>query len=245
MFKKLILTGLLCGSSLFGSSVHWSYSGHEGPEYWGDLSDKFKMCKIGKNQSPINIKSSDIIEAQNLAPITFEYSAEASNVINNGHTIKVNFGEGSKIEIDGKNFYLKQFHFHTPSENAIEGKLFPMEAHLVHVSKKGEIAVVGVMFEVGTQNKTLEKIIAHMPTKVGEKKTLSITHLNAYELLPENKNYYRFNGSLTTPPCSEGVRWFVLKTPVTISKEQLDKFSEVMGKNNRPLQNINARKILK
>ena len=244
MLKKILLSGLI-GASLFGSNIHWSYMGAEGPEYWGDLSKKFQMCKIGKNQSPIDISEKDSIETKNLKPLLLKYNALATKIVNNGHTIKVSFEKGSKLEIDGKIFYLKQFHFHTPSENSIEGKLFPMEAHLVHISENGEIAVIGVMFELGKANNLLSKIIKNIPTKIGENKPLYAYKLNAIDLLPNNKNYYRFNGSLTTPPCSEGVRWFVLKTAVTISKEQLEKFSDVMGKNNRPLQPINARKILK
>ena len=146
MLKKMLLSSLI-GASLFGSSIHWSYSGEEGPEYWGDLSKKFQMCKIGKNQLPIDILEKDSIETKNLKPLLLKYNALATKIVNNGHTIKVSFEKGSKLEIDGKIFYLKQLHFHTPSENSLEGKLFPMEAHLVHISKNGEIAVIGVMFE--------------------------------------------------------------------------------------------------
>jgi carbonic anhydrase len=149
---------------------------------------------------------------------------------------------GAKLYIDRKEFQLLQFHFHTPSENTINGKYFPMEAHFVHSTKEKELAVVAVMFKIGKENPTLKKLIEKMPKKVND---TSVVHIKAQDLLPKSLEYYRFNGSLTTPPCTEGVRWFVLKEPLEISKEQLEAFESVMGKNNRPLQSINARIILK
>ena len=145
--------------------------------------------------------------------------------------------------VDGKKFELKQFHFHTPSENTINGKHFPMEAHLVHLNKNGEIAVIGIMFKIGKENKALKKFQNKISNKLNHKNKIT-SYLNPEELLPKTKDYYRFNGSLTTPPCSEGVRWFVFKDAVEMSKEQLKLFSNIMGKNNRPTQPINARKVL-
>ena len=237
--KKLLGISLL--STLMFASSHWSYEGHTGPKYWGDLDHKFVMCKMGKNQSPIDINKNNLVES-NLMPLNFEYKSIAKNVVDNGHTIKVSFNKGSYLYVDGKKFELKQFHFHTPSENTINGKHFPMEAHFVHLDKNGDIAVVAVMFEKGKENKALKVIEKSMPTK---HQTKNIGYLNGMDLLPKNKDYYRFNGSLTTPPCSEGVRWFVMKIPVSLSESQLKAFSDVMGKNNRPVQSINARKVLK
>ncbi len=242
--STLVLLGSLTLSSFaFASSVNWSYKGHTGPKYWGDLSKKFIMCKIGKNQSPIDINKKDLTKAC-LKPLKFDYTSKAKYVVNNGHTIKVTMEDGSYLYVDGKKFELKQFHFHTPSENTINGKHFPMEAHLVHISKDGEIAVIGIMFKIGKENKALKKFQNLICKTVNKKKPIKST-LTAMEFLPKNKDYYRFDGSLTTPPCTEGVRWFIFKEPVTMSMEQLKIFSKIMGKNNRPVQPVNARKVLK
>jgi len=243
--KKVLLSLLATGLLLQASSTHWGYTGHTSPEHWGDISPDFAMCKIGKNQSPINIAESITLKTQALNPIEFDYHADATEVVNNGHAIQVNVDSHSSITIDGKHFVLKQFHFHSPSENEINGKSFPLEAHFVHISKKGEIAVIAVLFELGKPNKSLQKVWEGMPQKAGEHKSLTLTSEEIAQLLPQNKEYYYFNGSLTTPPCSEGVKWMVMKNYITISKEQLKMFTQTMGvENNRPVQPINARKVL-
>ncbi len=246
MKKPITLAAVtLLGVSLFASghgSIHWSYKGDTGPAHWGDLNEAFHMCKEGKNQSPINL--SDFIEAQ-LPAIKIDYKALATVDLNNGHTVQVNFAEGSTFSVDGKTFALKQYHFHTPSENTINGKHFPMEAHFVHADEDGNLAVIALMFKEGKANPALQTILDNMPQHAGDKHDLSTTKLNALSLLPEDKDYYRFNGSLTTPPCSEGVLWIVMKHPVEASKTQLEAFSKVLGKNNRPVQPINSRAILK
>ena len=221
--------------------VHWGYSGKTGPSHWGELDKSFAMCSMGKNQSPINLKNFVDVD---LKPIKFNYSSTAKDIVNNGHTIQVDFNKGSKIKIDNIDFQLIQFHFHTPSENHIKDKEFPMEAHLVHVDKKGNIAVIAVMFEVGKANPLLTALWKEMPEKGGSVHYLSKAG-KADGLLPKNKDYYRFNGSLTTPPGTEGVRWFVMKKAMSASKEQIEKFAHVMHHpNNRPIQPTNARIIL-
>ena len=167
-----------------------------------------------------------------------------NKILKNGHTIQVNYNPGSTIKVNGNEFELKQFHFHSPSENTIEGRSYPMEVHYVHADKDGNLVVIAVLFETGEKNAELEKAWAHMPENAGEKGVLSKS-VDANNLLPHDHGYYRFNGSLTTPPCSEGVRWFVLKQSVTASKQQLDAFSNTLShSNNRPLQKLNARTIL-
>jgi carbonic anhydrase len=244
-FKLFISSGLFLATSLVANSTtHWGYTGHGSPQSWGELSPKFHMCKEGKNQSPINITVTDSKDTD-LKDIAFSYKAESNSVLNNGHTIQVNIDAGSSIMIDGKRFELKQFHFHTPSENQIEGKNFPLEAHFVHLDKEGNIAVVALMFKEGKSNPLLEKVWSKMPQKADTKTAIKLSAEDVNALLPKDKAYYRFSGSLTTPPCSEGVRWFVLKTAVTISKEQVEKFLHTMHHpNNRPIQNLNARKVL-
>jgi len=165
-------------------------------------------------------------------------------VFNNGHTIQVNYLPGSSIDIDGQSFELKQFHFHAPSENHINGSSSPLEVHYVHANDKGQLAVVAVMFKEGNENKPLKGAWLGMPKIAGDKVSYH-SNFNAKYLLPDNKDYYRFNGSLTTPPCSEGVRWLVMKDSLEASKQQIEKFTQLIGHdNNRPIQPLNARVLL-
>ena len=225
-----------------GEKAHWGYSGHEGPEHWGELDPEYSLCSEGKNQSPVNLTG--MIESD-LPPITINYKSGGNEILNNGHTIQVNHNPGSTITVDGNEFELKQFHFHAPSENTIEGHSYPMEAHFVHADKQGNLAVIAVMFKAGEKNAELEKAWAHMPENAGEKRALPKS-VDAKILLPHDRDYYRFNGSLTTPPCSEGVWWLVMKYFHTASKKQIDKFVHTMHHpNNRPVQPANARAILK
>jgi carbonic anhydrase len=224
--------------------IHWAYQGLGNPTQWGQLKPDFILCEIGKNQTPINLVETDMIEAK-LSSIEFAYKNAAANVVNNGHTIQINYPEGSSIKIEGQTFNLVQFHFHTPSENQINGKSYPLEVHLVHKNEKGELAVIGVMFEVGNAHELIENIWKKVSSKENEEIKIE-QELNLMSLLPEQKNYFRFNGSLTTPPCSEGVRWFVMKKPLTVSQAQIYQFKGWMKHDNaRPLQPINARPILK
>ena len=220
--------------------AHWGYEGVGSPEKWSELKPEFHTCKDGVNQSPIDLK--DFVDAK-LPALTFNYNSSSTEILNNGHSVQVNIASSSTVEIDGIKFELKQFHFHTPSENNINGKSFPLEAHFVHASKEGELAVVALMFEEGEENKMLSQLWAKMPTKSGDKIELKIADVTT--LLPKDRDYYRFNGSLTTPPCTEGVRWLVMKKSTTISKSQIEKFAKVMGHpNNRPMQDTNARIVV-
>ena len=244
---KRVIAGFIGGFFLTAGLVaaetkgHWGYAGHEGPEHWGELSPEYALCGSGKNQSPVNLTG--MIEAE-LEPISFAYQGTPLEVENNGHSIKAGYAGESTMEIDGTSFKLLQFHFHTPSENHIEGKSYPMEAHLVHADKDGNLAVVAVMFAEGKGNSLISSVVDHMPEEVG-KTNRSEQSINVMDMLPENKDYYRFNGSLTTPPCTEGVRWLVMKDTVEVTKEQVAAFKSVMHENNRPVQPCYARPVLK
>ena len=243
-FSISLIIVLFCVASIVfaGENAHWGYSGYEGPEHWGKLDPKYSACSEGKNQSPVNLAG--MIESD-LPPITINYQSGGFEILNNGHTIQVNYKPGSTISVNGHEFELKQFHFHSPSENTIEGHSYPMEVHFVHADKEGNLAVIAVMLKTGKKNAELEKAWAHMPDKPGVKNALP-QNVDAKNLLPNSKDYYRFNGSLTTPPCSEGVWWLVMKYVDTASKEQIDKFTQTMDHpNNRPVQPVNARAILK
>lgn len=245
--KTNIATSLLLAGMCFSASAiaedkaHWSYSGPEGPDHWGELAKEFSTCSTGRNQSPVNLTG---MIKSSLSKMKVNYKAGGHEIINNGHTIQVNYEPGSMIDIGGHIFELKQFHFHTPSENTIEGHSYPMEAHFVHADPDGNLAVIAVMFKEGKANAELEKAWARMPEQAGEHQVLG-PMVDADILLPHRHDYYRFNGSLTTPPCSEGVWWFVMKYFDTASKEQIEKFAHTMHHdNNRPPQAINARMIL-
>ncbi len=219
----------------------WTYEGKEGPENWGKLNADFATCDTGRNQSPINIEKAT---KASLKPLKVIQRYTAKDVVNNGYTIQANFKEGNLLILDGTAFQMKHVLFHAPSENQINGKSFPLEAHFVHTDSKGNLAVIGVMFNEGKANPALQSIWLQMPQEAGEPVNFK-SRVIASELMPINRSYYRFSGSLTTPPCSEGVRWILMKTPMTASKEQIATFEEVMKHhNNRPVQPINGRVVL-
>jgi carbonic anhydrase len=237
----LLLAGVL-GLAPPALAQHWGYAGEAGPANWSKIDPKFAMCALGRNQSPIDLAG--LVEAD-LKPLKLAYKAGAADIVNNGHTIQVNYVPGSVLTVDGRTFELKQFHFHSPSENRIGSKQFPLEGHLVHADKEGNLAVVAVMFQEGAANPLLAKLWEKMPGKAGEKAELP-GGLSVAALLPADRDYYRFNGSLTTPPCSEGVWWLVMKKPASVSKKQVEQFSKTIGfANNRPVQPVNARPVLR
>ncbi len=221
--------------------IPWSYEGKEGPENWGKLQPEFSVCNTGRNQSPINI---DATTVASLKPLKVSQRFPAKDIVNNGHAIEASFKDGNMLMIDSTAFNMKQVQFHAPSEHTIRGKSYPLEAHFLHADAKGNLAIIGVMFKIGSANAGLEKLWKQLPTEAGAHKSLK-TRVLASEMLPEDKNYYRFSGSLTTPPCSEGVRWLVMKTPITASKAQIEAFERAMRHhNNRPVQPLNGRVII-
>ena len=220
---------------------HWAYEGKAGPENWAKLSPEYATCDIGRNQSPINIE--DTMHTS-LKPVRGIQKFPAKEILNNGHTVQVNFKEGNMLVLDSAPFQMKEVHFHAPSENKIHNKSFPLEAHFVHADSKGNLTVIAVMFKEGKANPALAKLWLEMPKKEGEPVALK-TRVIPSELIPENRAYYRFTGSLTTPPCSEGVRWILMKTPMTASKEQIETFEQAIHHtNNRPVQALNGRLVV-
>jgi carbonic anhydrase len=220
--------------------AHWSYEGKTGPTHWGSLSEEYVLCATGKQQSPIDITES---VTANLPPLEFNYSPIPLVIENNGHTIKMTADKAGTLKIGDDEYQLLQFHTHTPSEEAINGKLANMVIHLVHKNAQEQLAVVAVLLEVGeTANPLIETLWKVMPKTV-TKPQQHETQIDVNQLLPQDKNYYTFEGSLTTPPCSEGVRWMVLKQPVSISAQQLAQYQAVYPENVRPLQPLNDRKV--
>lgn len=236
MKKTLVAAAMILASMSQVQASDWGYHGEHAPEHWGKVS---AICAQGQNQSPIDI--SDVTKAE-LKNLKFDYSGQAVSVTNNGHTLQASVSEQNTLWVDDKAFELKQFHFHTPSENHVDGQSYPLEAHYVHADKDGHLAVVSLFFKLGEQNAELAKLLAVAPKE--EAKADLSKPFDVTSLLPKEKQYYRFNGSLTTPPCSEGVRWLVLKQPLTISADQVETFEQLMGHNNRPIQAINARVVM-
>lgn len=223
------------------SDSHWGYQGDEGPQNWGELHENYAQCALGKNQSPVNIEK--IVPAR-LAPIKLDYLLPAYEILNNGHALQLAFLDGNSFTLEGEQFDLKQIHFHTPSENTVKGEHFPLEAHFVHANKEGRLAVIGVFFKEGRANPALKLLTHKLPMQKGEKEKVSGT-IYPRNMMPHCLSYYRVSGSLTTPPCSEGVIWLMLKQPIFASKEQIKQLNKAIGHdNNRPVQPLNSRLIV-
>jgi carbonic anhydrase len=222
---------------------HWSYSGETGPAQWAALKADYSACGLGKMQSPIDIRDS-VAKKGALPAIAFDYKPSPLKIIDNGHTIQVDYAPGSFITVQGKRYELVQFHFHKPSEEKINGKSADMVAHLVHKDADGNLAVVAVLLKTGQPNKLVETLWKNLPPEREKETAVEGVQVNAADLLPANKAaYYAFTGSLTTPPCSEGVTWFVLRTPTSISSTEVARFAKLYPMNARPTQPLNGREI--
>jgi carbonic anhydrase len=235
--------GMLAATSISVTAAdeqqHWSYEGKHGATHWGGMDTSFAQCKFGKEQSPIDIRNA---RKSALAPIGFAYAAGAAEIVNNGHTIQVNLRAGGMAKVDATEYKLLQFHFHTPSEESINGESYPMVAHMVHKNAEGKLAVVAVLFREGSKNRGLETVFNAFPKREGDVRSLT-GNFNPVDILPTKRGYYRYIGSLTTPPCSEGVRWFVLKQHVELSKQQIEAFRKIYKMNARPVQPLNGRLV--
>jgi carbonic anhydrase len=220
--------------------VHWSYEGPSGPEHWATLKPEYAACGAGKRQSPIDIQDGAQLD---LDPIKFDYRPSTLRIIDNGHTVQINYAEGSSITLSGVRYDLKQLHFHKPSEERVNGKMYDMVAHLLHQSAEGRLAVIAVLLEAGTQNDFIASVWPHLPLEAGREMTLPDVPVDITQLLPEAHAYFTYIGSLTTPPCSEGVLWLVMKSPVSISPAQVAVFGKLYRLNARPVQPANGRLI--
>ena len=219
--------------------AHWSYGGEGGPAEWGKLRPDFSTCAKGQRQSPIDIRGGVKVD---LEPIKFNYRATGFNVLDNGHTVQANLGYGNSIEVAGRRYDLVQFHFHRPSEERINGRQFDMVAHLVHKDPEGRLAVVAVLMDQGKQHPMVQLVWNSLPLEKNDE-LQSPVPLDMNLLLPEDRRYYTYMGSLTTPPCSEGVLWLVLKQPAQLSAEQLAVFTKLYPMNARPIQQASGRMV--
>ena len=221
-------------------AVHWGYQGDAGPAAWGGLKSEYALCKSGERQSPIDIRGG---LAVNLDPVRFDYQASKFAVQDNGHTVQVKLSPGNSIDIGGRRFELQQFHFHRPSEERIDGRQFEMSLHLVHKDEQGKLAVVALLFDQGPPNAVVQNVWNNLPLERGEPMPAREA-LELSALLPNDRRYYTYMGSLTTPPCSEGVQWIVMRAPQSLTAEQVAIFSRMYPMNARPLQAASGRRIL-
>jgi carbonic anhydrase len=241
----LLLCSLVWAASGAQEPAHpehvWDYGAAHGPSHWGELKPEFAPCKNGHHQSPIDIRNP---QKADLPPIEFHYRPASLDIIDNGHTIMINYGPGSFMTVGAKKYELKQFHFHRPSEEKINGRHYAMSAHLVHADEQGELAVVAILIQGGKDNSLIHELWDYMPREKDKEEVLSAIQIDADALLPADHGYYTFNGSLTTPPCSENVTWYVLKHPLTVTGAAIEHFSKLYRNDARPTQPLNDRVVL-
>jgi carbonic anhydrase len=217
----------------------WGYSGDTGPSHWGELDGRYSLAKTGQQQSPIDLTNAI---KETLPTIQFDYFPSKIDLVYNGHTVEEIEDKASSITVDGDQFVLQQFHFHSPSEHTIDGKHSDMEMHLVHKSEDGRIAVIGVMINSGSDNAAYDAVWNYLPSATNRERKEAV-QIDASTLLPESRDYFRYSGSFTTPPCTEGVLWMVLQNDVELSQNQIDRFRKIIDANNRPVQPLNDRQI--
>jgi len=240
-FAALALCPLCPPRGFAAEGAHWSYEGATGPEKWGDLDPASKVCSVGSQQSPVDITTS---VKSDLPPLRIAWAKRADTIINNGHTIQLNFTEGSTLSVAKENYTLLQFHFHRPSEHKVSGKNFPMEAHFVHRTAAGGLGVVGVLMTVGKANPAFARIAQAMPQK--ERPEIKAdAPINPNALLPARRNYYSYAGSLTTPPCAETVAWMLLAEPIQVAEADIAGFAKLYPMNARPVQKDFRRFVLR
>lgn len=238
MKRKFLFLILLCFINLAYAS-DWGYGKENGPNSWASLNPKYAPCKLNELQSPIDISTQHTTPTIN--QLTILYKNNAKDIINNGHSVQVNFNDAGGITFEDTHYSLVQLHFHTPSETKINHKSFPMEMHLLHKDKQNHLLVLSVLFKEKKENLALKNIVQNIPNNINEPKAL--TELNVADLLPKKQGYYAFSGSLTTPPCTDNVQWIVLKTPLEASKKQIMSLHKAFGNNARDTQPLHERVI--
>jgi carbonic anhydrase len=246
VFTVFLLIGVLIPAPRAQWKTHWTYEGLAGAAHWSELDPAYAACNSGKEQSPIDIRGA---EKANLPVLRFEYkSSPLKYLINNGYTIRVNYHDASEtgnfLIVGDQRFQLTQFHFHHPSEEYVDGKAYEMEVHLMHQAADGKVAGVVVLLNAGEANEMVQTLWQHMPRTESKEEEIPGVEINPAHLLPADTTaYYQYTGSLTAPPCTEGVSWFVLKNPVSLSPEQIRAFAELYPHDVRPLQPLNGRTI--
>lgn len=223
------------------NKARWSYAGRaDGPAAWHKLDPEFRLCSEGQRQSPIDIRDSVRLTG---AALKLDYRPFTLRIVDNGHTVQVTVPPGSSMTLGGKTYELLQFHFHKPGEERVAGRTYDMAAHFVHKAKDGRMAVLAVLFVPGADHPVIQTIWNNLPLESGRDEEVSGVRVDPAALLPKDRSHYTYMGSLTTPPCTEGVQWVVLKTPVMVSRGQVSIFGKLYAMNARPLQPANGRLI--
>ncbi|WLR52509.1 carbonic anhydrase family protein [Bacillus tianshenii] len=225
------------------SKVHWSYKGETGPKQWGTLDAAYSTCTDGSEQSPINIDFSQVTTSEKANQFEIQYEPSAYSIINNGHTIKADIQNKHSLVIDNKEYILSQFHFHAPSEHKFNGQYHAMELHLVHQAENGELAVLGVMIQEGAENESLRSVWDMLPKEEMDESRTGEKPIELSKLVPKDQTTIHYKGSLTTPPCTENVQWYMMKQPIEMSKEQIQSFKQIFPENHRPVQPLNEREV--
>lgn len=221
------------------AAVGWSYEGDGAPANWAGLDAAYAACAAGREQSPVDLSTAAEPGAVDVRVRIAE--SAAGGAFDNGHTVQVNFEEAGATRVDDTPYALAQLHFHGPSEHTVDGRQFPLEVHFVHVGAEGALAVIGVFFEEGEANPALDAVFSDALGSADAPLAIDVVNLSA--LLPEAAPAWRYSGSLTTPPCSEGVAWTVMRTPITASAEQIAAFNALHEGNFRPVQPLNERTL--
>ncbi|MGY8661632.1 carbonic anhydrase [Bradyrhizobium sp. UFLA05-109] len=232
----------LCAPAGFAAEnhPHWSYEGATGPDEWGSLDAADQACGIGHQQSPVDITGAITARQSSLV---LRWSKRPDTIVNNGHTIQLSFADGDRLNMGGRSYKLTQFHFHHPSEHHLEGKPFAMEAHFVHAAEGGGLAVVGVFIAPGRRNAVFNRIVSTMPEEEGP--PVPADHaIDPNGLLPAERAYFHYEGSLTTPPCSETVDWIVFARRIEAAEDDIARFAKLYPMNARPVQKLDRRFIL-
>jgi carbonic anhydrase len=237
---------LLCAAALLpwaaiAAEPHWEYSGEFGPAHWGSMRAEFLLCERGHKQSPIDIVST---RRESLPPLQFDYRREALRVVNDGHTVRVRLGIGSRLLIGGKPHRLQQFHFHIPGGDRVRGEEFPMAMHFLHKGADGRLVSLVVLFRLGAENRALGALLPKLPMRGVPEQRLPGTLVDPAGLVPASDGYYMYDGSLTAPPCTEGVRWIVMKQALELSAAQLEQLGRLFPNNARPLQSLHERIVI-
>ena len=236
-----LVLGAACAAQEHHPEHSWDYGESQGPNHWGELKPEFALCQNGHHQSPIDIRNP---RKADLPPIQFDYKPSPLHIIDNGHTVMINYGPGSSISVGGEKYALKQFHFHRPSEEKINGEGYEMVVHLVHANQEGKLAVVAVLLQRGEDNPLVRELWKDLPKEKEKEGVLDSVQIDVAGLLPADRGYYTFPGSLTTPPCTEDVTWFVLKHPVAVSAAEIEQFSKLYRHDARPTQPLYDRVVM-
>ncbi len=247
--KLLLLPTALAAACQPASDAEWGYAGTAGPQHWAELSPAYALCREGREQSPVDLARTDAVAGPRIerrigsTVLSLEERASVMDLVDNGHTIQITNDAALSMDIGGEHFEFVQAHFHAPSEHTLDGKRFPLEAHFVHQSAAGRLAVAAILLEEGAHNAALDPIIGHLPSATGERRHLEDLELDMDAVQPLPERYFRYAGSLTTPPCTEGVKWVVAAQPRSLSAEQLAAFRSRLHHNSRPIQPLLGREI--